>query len=105
MPWLETAPVDKRIWFIQDALSDCFTMSELCARYGVSRRVGYKWLARYEARAARLARPQSCAAPLPPSPRRGDRGDHLWAPPPWRPRYVAARPEAGACRDKTGIKP
>jgi transposase len=24
-------------------------MSELCARYGVSRRIGYKWLARYEA--------------------------------------------------------
>ncbi len=24
-------------------------MSELCARYGISRRIGYKWLARYEA--------------------------------------------------------
>ncbi len=48
MPWLETAPVEERIQFIQDALSDRFTMSELCARYGVSRRVGYKWLARYE---------------------------------------------------------
>ena len=34
MPWLETAPVDERIRFIQDALSDRFTMSELCARYG-----------------------------------------------------------------------
>jgi transposase len=40
--------VDERIRFIQDALSDRFTMSALCARYGVSRRVGYKWLARYE---------------------------------------------------------
>src|SRR5438034_11619842 len=49
MPWLETAPVDERIRFIRDAQSDRFTMSELCARYGVSRRVGYKWLARYEA--------------------------------------------------------
>jgi len=48
MPWLESAPVDERIQFIQDALSDRFTMSELCARYGVSRRVGYKWLERYE---------------------------------------------------------
>ena len=46
MPWLETAPVDERIRFIQDALSDRFSMSELCARYGVSRRIGYKWLAR-----------------------------------------------------------
>ena len=47
MPWLETAPVDERIQFIQDALSDRFTMSELCARYGISRRIGYKWLERY----------------------------------------------------------
>src|SRR6476661_3704987 len=45
MPWLETVPVEERIRFIGDALSDRFTMSELCARYGVSRRVGYKWLA------------------------------------------------------------
>ena len=48
MPWLETVPVEERLQFIQDALSDRFTMSELCARYGVSRRIGYKWLARYE---------------------------------------------------------
>ncbi len=48
MPWLETAPVDERLQFIQDALSNRFTMSELCARYGISRRIGYKWLERYE---------------------------------------------------------
>ena len=48
MPWLETSPVEERIRFISDAASDRFTMSELCARYGISRRVGYKWLARYE---------------------------------------------------------
>lgn len=48
MPWLETAPVDERNRFIDDALSDRFTMAALCARYGVSRRVGYKWLARFE---------------------------------------------------------
>jgi len=53
MPWLETAPVDERIQFIRDALSDRFTMAELCARFGVSRRIGYKWLARYEAEGRR----------------------------------------------------
>ena len=47
MPWLETAPVEERQQFIEDALSDRFTMSELCARYGVSRRIGYKWIERY----------------------------------------------------------
>jgi hypothetical protein len=29
MPWLETAPVEERIQFIQEALSDRFTMSAL----------------------------------------------------------------------------
>ena len=40
--------MDERLRFVRDALSDRFTMSELCARYGVSRRIGYKWLARYD---------------------------------------------------------
>jgi putative transposase len=39
--------MDERLQFILDAQSDRFTMAELCARYGVSRRIGYKWLARY----------------------------------------------------------
>jgi len=48
MPWLEILPVEERNRFITDALSDRFTMSELCARYGISRRIGYKWLTRFE---------------------------------------------------------
>ena len=59
MPWLETSPVEERIQFIDDALSDRFTMSELCARYGISRRVGYKWLARYEEEGRRGLRDRS----------------------------------------------
>ena len=39
--------MDERLQFILDAQSDRFTMAELCARYGVSRRIGYKWVARY----------------------------------------------------------
>lgn len=49
MPWMETAPVDERLQFVSDAQSDRFTMAELCARYGVSRRIGYKWIERYAA--------------------------------------------------------
>jgi transposase-like protein len=49
MPWKESVAMDERLQFVRDALSDRFTMSELCARYGVSRRIGYKWLARYDA--------------------------------------------------------
>jgi hypothetical protein len=41
MPWLETTPVEERIQFIGDALSDRFSMSELCARYDISRRIHY----------------------------------------------------------------
>ena len=40
--------MEERLQFVRDALSDRFTMAELCARYGVSRRIGYKWLARYD---------------------------------------------------------
>jgi hypothetical protein len=32
---------------VTDTLSDRFTMTELCERYGVSRRIGYQWLARF----------------------------------------------------------
>ncbi len=65
MPWTETSPVEERIQFIDDALSDRFTMSELCARYGVSRRIGYKWLARFteegkQGLADRSRAPHSC---------------------------------------------
>jgi putative transposase len=47
MPWLETAPMDQRTQFIVDHQDDRFTMTELCARYGISRKTGYKWLDRY----------------------------------------------------------
>ena len=47
MPWLETDSMNERLKFVQDAQSDRFTMAELCARHGVSRPTGYKWIARY----------------------------------------------------------
>jgi putative transposase len=53
MPWKESVAMDERLQFVRDALRDRFTMRELCARYGVSRRIGYKWLARYEAEGRR----------------------------------------------------
>jgi hypothetical protein len=38
MPWRESGPMDERLQFVRDAQRDHFIMSELCARYGVSRR-------------------------------------------------------------------
>ena len=53
--------MDERLQFMQDALSDRYTMSELCARYGISRRIGYKWLERYSEEGKRGLRDRSRA--------------------------------------------
>lgn len=53
MPWQELSPVDLRMQFVTDWQSGCWTMSELCADYRVSRKTGYKWIARYEANGPR----------------------------------------------------
>ena len=47
MPWKRTDPMEERIRFVMETESDVFQMSELCQRYGVSRKTGYKWLQRY----------------------------------------------------------
>jgi transposase InsO family protein len=49
MPWQETAPVEQRERFIDDHRLGLYDMTELSARYAVSRKTGYKWLARYDA--------------------------------------------------------
>ena len=48
MPWSETCRMDERVRFVLEAQEGWSSMSELCRRYGVSRRVGYKWLDRYQ---------------------------------------------------------
>jgi len=53
MPWQETRPMDQRLQFVSDHQRALFDMTTLCARYGVSRKTGYKWLARYAAEGAR----------------------------------------------------
>ena len=49
MPWTETEPMKERMRFVADVERGLYSMSELCERYGISRRTGYKWLERYEA--------------------------------------------------------
>lgn len=48
MPWQGMSPVDLRRQFISEYLSGLFSMTELAEQYGVSRKTGYKWVARYE---------------------------------------------------------
>jgi transposase InsO family protein len=45
---METSPVEQRERFIRDHRLELYTMAELCARYGISRKTGYKWLERFE---------------------------------------------------------
>ena len=48
MPWQEVCVQEQRVRFIHEWQKQEDSMAELCRRYGVSRRVGYKWLARYK---------------------------------------------------------
>ena len=47
MPWKVVDTVDLRKEFVLLASSGSISMSKLCQRYGVSRKIGYKWLLRY----------------------------------------------------------
>lgn len=49
MPWAETSVMDSRSRFVHACLRGDESISQLCERYGISRKTGYKWLARYEA--------------------------------------------------------
>src|SRR5882757_641759 len=47
MSWRESCAMDERVSFIADQRTGLWTMTELCERYEVSRKTGYKWLERY----------------------------------------------------------
>ncbi len=47
MPWKEELPMEQRLRFIGDYLNGYFSFAELCERFGISRKTGYKWINRY----------------------------------------------------------
>jgi len=47
MPWKEVNPMDQKLLFIADWLRETDNFSNLCRCYGISRKTGYKWVARY----------------------------------------------------------
>lgn len=47
MPWNQTCPMSERAKFALAAEEGLFSMTELCRRFGISRKTGYKWLGRY----------------------------------------------------------
>jgi len=52
MPWRETSPMEQRLEFIREFETELFTMTELAAQYGISRKTGYQWVERYDAEGA-----------------------------------------------------
>jgi len=47
VPWKEIRPMDQRAEFVLEAERSDLSFRELCARYGVSTKTGYKWLDRF----------------------------------------------------------
>lgn len=71
MPWEETKPMSERAKFAALHAEGLYSLTELCERFGVSRKTGYKWLARYEAAGVeglreRSRAPRSCPHKTPP---------------------------------------
>jgi putative transposase len=65
MPWRVTSPMYLRQRFVLDAEHTPASFAELCRRYDISRKTGYKWLDRYarlgpESLADRSHRPDAC---------------------------------------------
>jgi transposase InsO family protein len=48
MPWSETNPMSERARFVALHQEGLYSMSELCERFGIARKTGYKWVARFE---------------------------------------------------------
>jgi len=46
MPWCETSPMDQRMQFVTEYQSGLVTMTELAEQYAITRKTGYKWIAR-----------------------------------------------------------
>lgn len=59
MPWQERVPMDLRMQFVLEWQAGCWTMSELCADYQISRKTGYKWVERYDVSGPRGLHDQS----------------------------------------------
>ena len=47
MPWKELLFMDQKTQFVSEYLRDTISFSELCERYNISRKTGYKWVDRF----------------------------------------------------------
>jgi len=42
MPWEQSSPIYQKTQFVSEYLRDTISFTELCDRYGISRKTGYK---------------------------------------------------------------
>jgi transposase InsO family protein len=47
MPWKIVGVIGERLRFVRAALKPVCAFTQLCRRFGISRRIGYKWVARF----------------------------------------------------------
>src|ERR1700689_1863175 len=47
MVWRKTCAMEERMRFVMSAVENAAAFADLCRRFGVSRKTGYKWLERY----------------------------------------------------------
>jgi transposase InsO family protein len=59
MPWRTITPMSQRLEFVVLATQSGLALSELCRRFKVSRKTGYKWLERYKAGGAEALQDRS----------------------------------------------
>ena len=48
MPWIKTEPMDQKVQLIADWQTGYFSITDLSQKYGLSRKITYKWIHRYE---------------------------------------------------------
>ena len=63
MVWKETCAMEERMRFVDAVVENAETFTAICRRFGVSRKTGYKWFARYQEEGAEGLKDRS-RAPL-----------------------------------------
>lgn len=61
MPWSETNPMSERARFLALEAEGLYSMAELCERFGIARKTGYKWKERFQRDGLEGVRAQSRA--------------------------------------------
>src|SRR5262249_50301304 len=90
MPWGVVSLMSLRQEFVRMSEKKAVSFTELCQRYGISRKSGYKWLGRYRKQGAEVLKAQ---------PRRHKTSPGKWAKAPEQPVLsLRQRPPRGGAR-------